>query len=161
MAGASIVQDADGLTDSQWRTFLRWVLGGGLENLAIFSPVALPGLYKSYYQTNNKLNRRLRLGGEDGVPPSEGVNEQFVNLTGILGAAMGGALIYASRDLPNRWGIPVVSAVARLVAVAVIWYYVMARNVARVVLLFTAVDIAFAGAVLYYAARIRRSRRGG
>ncbi len=149
---------ASGLSEKQLRTFRRLTAAAGVENLLIFAPVALPKLYVRYYAMNNRLNASLHLGGEEGRPPAEGVNKLFVNLTGILGSAMGVALIYAARDLPNRSGVPVVSAIARLVAAAVIWYYVAAERVARVMLLFTVPDIIFSGAFLYYAARLRRRR---
>ncbi|MBA2362064.1 MAG: hypothetical protein H0V86_00850 [Chloroflexia bacterium] len=149
---------ARGLSARQWRIFRRLTAAAGVENLLIFAPVAIPKLYAGYYRMNNQLNARLRLGGEAGRPPAEGINKIFVNLTGILGSAMGVALLYASRDLPNRSGIPVVSAIARLVAVAVIWYYVATERVARVMLLFTAPDVLFSGAFLYFASRQRRNR---
>lgn len=149
----------EGLSERQLRRFGRMTAAAGVENLAIFAPVALPRLYERYYAMNNRLNRALRLGGEDGRPPEEGINKLFANLTGILGSAMGAALIYAARDIPNRWGVPVVSATARLVAIAVIWYYVARERVARVMLLFTIPDIIFSAAFLYYATRLRRARR--
>ena len=59
----------------------------------------------------------------------------------------------------NRWGIPVVSGVTRLVALGLIWYYTAKRNSLRLMLLFTLPDLAFATAFFYYAAKLRRSRR--
>lgn len=149
---------ASGLSEKQLRMFRRLTAAAGVENLLIFAPVALPKLYARYYRMNNRLNRLLRLGGEEGLPPSEGINKLFVNMTGILGTTMGAALLYAARDIPNRWGIPVVSATSRLVSIGVIWHYVAAERVARVMLLFTVPDIIFSGAFLYYASRLRRRR---
>ncbi|MDP9353616.1 MAG: hypothetical protein M3P51_19010 [Chloroflexota bacterium] len=147
-----------GLSERQLRTFRRMSAAAGIENLAIFAPVALPGIYQRYYAMNNRLNRALRLGGDDGRPPEEGINKLFVNLTGILGSAMGLALLYAARDIRNRSGVPVVSAVARLVSVALIWYYVARERVARVMLLFTIPALIFSTAFLYYAKRLRAGR---
>lgn len=147
-----------GLTERQLRRFRRLTTAAGVENLLIFLPLALPRLYEGYYRMNNRLNRQLGLGGDNGVPPTEGINKLFVNLTGLLGSTIGIALIYAARDIQNRWGVAVTSATSRLLAVGLIWYYVFTARVARVMLLFTVPDLIFAGAFLRYAARLRRGR---
>jgi hypothetical protein len=145
----------DGLTDEQLRAFRRWTLAAGVENLLIFSPLAPPRLYERFYGSNNRLNRLLRLGGTDAVPPEEGINKLFVNLNGVLGSAMGAALIYSAADPRNRWGIPLVSGIARLIAVALIWYYAKTENINRVMLLFSVPDLVFSSAFIYYASKSR------
>lgn len=148
---------SSGLTDEQLRAFRRWMVAAGVENLLIFSPLAPPRLYERFYGSNNRLNRLLRLGGTDAVPPEEGINKLFVNLNGLLGSAMGAALIYSAADPRNRWGIPLVSAIARLIAVALIWYYAKTENINRVMLLFAVPDLVFSSAFIFYASRSRGS----
>ena len=70
---------------------------------------------------------------------------------------MGAALIYSAADPRNRWGIPLVSAIARLIAVALIWYYAKTENINRVMLLFAVPDLVFSSAFIFYASRSRGS----
>jgi hypothetical protein len=148
---------SDGLTDEQLRAFRRWLLAAGVENLLIFSPLVPPRLYERFYGSNNKLNRLLRLGGSDAVPPEEGINKLFVNLNGLLGSAMGIVLIYSAADPRNRWGIPLVNSIARFITVALIWYYAKTENINRVLLLLAVPDLVFSAAFIYYASKSRGS----
>ncbi len=148
---------SDGLTDEQLRAFRRWVLAAGVENLLIFSPLASPRLFERFYRSNNKLNRLLRLGGTDAIPPEEGINKLFVNLNGLLGSAMGIILIYSAADLRNRWGILLVNAIARLITVALIWHYARTENINRLMLVLAVPDLVFSAAFIYYASKSRGS----
>ncbi len=150
-----------GITDAQNRTFRYWVIAAGVYNLLAFVPMALPGLYQNYYNLNNDLNTALGLGGQPGVPPSEGINMLLVNLGGLVIVGLGFMLFYAARDLPHRWGIPVINALTRLAALGLLWYYVAVEDVARVMLLFGLVDILFIAVFLYYGAKMRGAASAG
>lgn len=146
-----------GLTDEQLRAFRRWVLVGGLENILIFPPLVLPRLYERYYRSNNRLNNLLRLGGAEMVPPEEAINKMYVNLSGNFGSMMGLALLYSALDLQNRWGIPLINAIMRIISVAIIWYYARTENLNRSVVVTTGLDLAVAAAFIYYASKSRGS----
>lgn len=149
------------ITPAQLRGFRYWVIAAGVYNVLAFVPLALPGVYRNYYNLNNNLNSALGLGGQPGTPPSEGINMLLVNLGGLVLVAMGFVLFYAARDLHHRWGIPVINALTRLAAVGLIWYYAAVEDVARVMLLFSVVDILFAAVFLYYGAKMRGAVSAG
>lgn len=140
---------------STLRAYRRWVLAAGVYNILFGLPLAIPALYKKYYRSSNKTNDLLRLGGEPSVPPREGVNEFFVNLLGVVLCILGLNLIYASRDLKNRTGIPVFNILGRVLTVALIWYYTAKSNITRIMAVFSVLDMAFASSFIYYTSKLR------
>lgn len=143
------------MKDSTLRSYRRWVLAAGVYNILFGLPLAIPALYKKNYQSSNKTNNLLHLGGESSTPPREGINKLFVNLFGMVLCIVGLNLIYASRDLRNRTGIPVINILGRTFGSLLIWYYTINNNIVRIMAVLSVVDMAFASAFIYYATKLR------
>jgi len=138
------------------RAFRFWALAAGIFNLASSSGLAVPVLYRYQYQMINRTNHLLGLGGDALAAPREGVNMLFVNTAGLILCSVGMMLIYASRDLRNRSGIPCFNALTRILWAGLIIYYVVAENLARILITFAVTDLIFAAVLLYYVAQTRR-----
>ena len=138
------------------RAFRFWALAAGIFNLASSSGLAVPVLYRYQYQMISRTNHLLGLGGDPLVAPREGVNMLFVNTAGLILCSVGMMLLYASQDLRNRSGIPCFNALTRVVWAGLIIYYVVAENLARILITFAVTDLIFAAALFYYVARTRR-----
>jgi hypothetical protein len=82
----------------------RWTLGAGVFNIVAAFPLSLPFFYRHYYAFFNALNAGAGLGGTL-QPPTDG-NGLFINTMGLALVLVGMMMIYASRDIENRKGIP-------------------------------------------------------
>ena len=144
------------MDDSEPGAFRFWVLAAGVFNLISSSGLAFPVLYRFQYHLLGAINERLGLGGDALVAPREGVNMLFVNTAGLILCSVGLMLIYAAQDLKNRSGIPCLNALTRVVWAALIFYYVLAENLAHILITFAVTDLIFAVVLFYYVAQARR-----
>ena len=138
------------------RSFRRWVVAAGVFNLASSAPLALPLLYRQQYHLLNRVNDALGLGGRELAAPAEGVNMLFVNTAGLILCSVGVMLLYAARNLRERYGIALANAVTRVLWALLVIFYVLTEDLARVMLSFAATDLLFAAALIYHAAQGRR-----
>lgn len=144
------------MNDSGQRAFRTWVLGAGVFNLVSSFGLAMPFLYAYQYRMLNTANRALGFGGDPLIAPREGVNMLFVNTGGLILCSVGLMLIYAAQDLKNRSGIPCFNALTRVIWAALIFYYVLTENLARILITFAVIDLIFAAVLFYYVAQGRR-----
>ena len=143
--------------DGTRRGFRRWVKAAGVFNLVSSFPLAMPFLYERQYRFLDAANDALGLGGAPIVAPREGVNMLFVNTGGLILCSVGLMLLYAAGDLKHRRGVPFYNALTRIVWAALVVYYVVGEDLARILLTFAATDLLFAAALLYYDSKERRT----
>lgn len=124
--------------------FRKWVLGAGIFNLVAASPLAMPFSFRDYLALLDTLNSNLGWGGRTLTPPSDPFGMLAVNTAGLALALVGAMLIYASANLEERVGIPLLNAIARLVFTGLVVYYVLTADLARVILLIALVDAVIA-----------------
>jgi hypothetical protein len=130
------------------RALKAWVVGAGVYNLATSALLAVPGLFTRVYTSVNRLNDALALGGGSAEPPQDGLTQLLVNTAGIVLCLLGALLIYASRDLPRRSGIPLFNVVGRVLFAGLVVYYVAAWNLPRIALGMALADLLIAAAFL-------------
>jgi hypothetical protein len=135
----------------------RWTLGAGVFNIVAAFPLSLPFFYKHYYAIFNALNAGASLGGGTLLPPTDG-NGLFINTMGLALVLVGMMMIYASKDLDHRKGIPLLNAIIRLVFPVYLIYYLAARQLPWILALFGVVDIAISMNLFYY---LHKSRQAG
>jgi hypothetical protein len=135
-------------SDKTSRSFRVWVIVAGVYNIANSFAMMVPFLNKSYYSMLSSLSRML--GGGDILPATDPANMLFVNTSGLVLCLVGGMLLYAARDLKNRSGIPLLNAVGRTIWLLLVVYYTFTKDLARLFLIFAAVDITIAAAFYYY-----------
>lgn len=134
----------------------KWVIGAGMFNIIVAFPLAVPVLCERYYALFNALNASLGLGGRALVPPVEGANKLFVNTAGLALALIGILLIYAAGNLRERMGIPFFNAILRLMFPFLLLYYVLAENIARILIVFGIIDIVIAANFFFYMFHLRK-----
>lgn len=137
-------------TTPQLSSFKKWVLGAGIFNTVVAFPFSLPFFYKYCFALLNYLNASFNLGGSLLVPPTEGVNSLFINTAGLALCLVGLILIYASTNLENMIRIPFLNAIARVIFSGLLLYYVVAKDIARVLTAFAVIDLIIAGAFMHY-----------
>ncbi len=131
-------------------TFRKWVLGAGVFNLVAASPLIMPFSYRGYLALLDSLNRLSGLHGQALTPPTGTFGMLAVNTAGLALALVGLMLIYASANLKERVGIPLMNAVARLIFTGLVVYYVLTADLARVILGIALIDTVIAIVFLYF-----------
>lgn len=122
-------------------SFRKLLLASGMFNIVLTSPLIPPRLHGSYIAWLSELNTALGLGGEVPVVPTEGAAALLVNTAGIGLVLVGMFVIYAAGDPLARWAIPAINAVGRAVFAAIVVGYVVADDIARVVLVIGIFDV--------------------
>jgi hypothetical protein len=127
----------------------RWTLGAGVFNIAAAFPLSLPFFYRHYYAFFNALNAGAGLGGGTLQPPTDG-NGLFINTMGLALVLVGMMMIYASRDIENRKGIPLLNAVIRLFFPVFLLYYLAQGQLPWILAMFGVIDIVISMNLFYY-----------
>jgi hypothetical protein len=139
------------------RWFRRLLIVGGIYNIVLAAPLVPPGLYRGYFDLLWNVNRALGLGGVRPIPPESGIVGFLVNTAG-LGLVVIGVLVAASSVDPHRYRlIPLVNVVGRGAFVATILYYVVAYDIARIVLVVGSIDVVICLGFIYFLATPDRS----
>jgi membrane-bound ClpP family serine protease len=97
----------------------------------------------------------LTLGGQHVKSPVDGVHALLINTAGLALVLVGLMLIYAAGNLKERMGIPVLNGIARLIFSVLLVYYLIAEDIARILLLLALIGIVIAGAFFYHVYRIK------
>ena len=105
-------------------SFHKWVLGAGIFNLVAASSLAMPFSYRGYLAMLDALNTSLGWGGRTLTPPSDAFGMLAVNTAGLALALVGLMLIYATANLEERAGIPLLNAIARLIFAGLVVHYI-------------------------------------
>jgi hypothetical protein len=84
-----------------------------------------------------------------------GPSTRFVNTAGLVLCLVGAMLLYAARNLKDRSGIPLLNAVGRTIWALLVIYYTFTQDLARLFLIFAAVDITIAAAFYYYVSKAK------
>ncbi len=140
-------------TTLQFRAFLVF---SGWFNIILAAPLMVPEIYKHYLEFLWHINDILSLGGQKPVPPSGGVAALLINTAGIDLVLIGIFVLYAAGEPVRRWFIPAANAIARSVFAAVILYYVMVYDIARIVMLIGVMDLVISGLFAYYIFALRK-----
>jgi membrane-bound ClpP family serine protease len=134
-------------------TFKKWVVGAGLFNIIAAFPLAMPFTVDSFYSFWNYLNHLLNLGGQDMVLPTDGNTLLWVNTCGLALFLVGCMLLYASGDLENRVGVPLLNGIVRVVFSILVVYYVIVADISRIIMVIAIIDVII-GAVFFYYYRL-------
>jgi hypothetical protein len=126
--------------------FNRVLLCGGVFNICVAAPLAVPGLIQTYYSFLWRVNQAISLGGNEPLAPSEPLNSLMVNTVGLVLVLIGLLVIYASFDPPRRAFIPLANAIARFGFAGLVLYYTITFNIAHILLFIAAIDV-FIGVV--------------
>ncbi|PCH66673.1 MAG: hypothetical protein COC06_12375 [Bacteroidales bacterium] len=132
------------------KTFKKWVLGAGVFNVIVAFPLAIPFTANYFYTFWNFLNHLFNLGGQDLVLPKDGNNLLWINTCGLALFLVGLMLLYASRDLKNRMGIPLLNGIIRVVFSIFVVYYVVVADISRIILIIAIIDVIIAIVFFYY-----------
>lgn len=141
------------------KAFSNLLFFSGAFNIALAAPLMIPGFTARYFAFLWALNEGVHLGGARPVAPLEGVNGLLVNTAGIDLVLIGVIVIYAGFSPATRLFIPLVNAIGRTVFACVVIYYVVAFDVARIVLVLGVIDLAISAGFFYYIVKIRRDLR--
>jgi len=140
------------------RNFKRWIIGAGIFNIVAALPLSLPFTVKSYYSMFNSINSKLNLGGKSMMLPEEGVNLLWVNTCGLALLLVGMMLIYASGNINERVGIPLLNSIVRIIFVFLLSYYVVTENIAKILISVAIIDAVISIVFLYYIYRFYSKR---
>jgi hypothetical protein len=136
--------------------FKALLLFSGIFNIVLATPLIFPFLYKQYFQLLWHINVLLSLGGNQPLPPTEGINALLINTAGIDLVLIGVIVIYASLDPINRKFIPIVNAFGRILFASIIIYYCIAYDIARIVLVIGVIDVVISLGFCYYLLKIKQ-----
>ncbi len=152
---ATIPRNVTAIDERTRRALRKWVWAAAVYNLLVALPLVLPEVFEQTYRMMNATSVRLGLGGDQAVPPDEGVNRLFVNFAALLLVFLALLLYYASGDLEHRLAIVFLNAAARVASILLFLYYILADDAAHILFGFVACDLVFAIAFLVHIHRVR------
>ena len=120
----------------------RLLLFAGFFNISLAFPLAVPWLIGPYLGALSSLDATLGLGGKPLEVPAPGAPALLANTAGIDLVLIGVLVLYAAFDPARRTFIVVANAAGRLLFALVVAYYVVAFDVARIVLAIAGIDVA-------------------
>lgn len=141
-------------TISQFRKLLFF---SGVFNIVLALPLVFPVLYEKYFCFLWTVNQFLALGGKEPIPPKEGIHALLINTAGIDLVLIGVVVFYSGFDPIKRRFIPLANAVGRTIFALIIVYYVIAMNIARLVLIVGGVDVIISAGFGYYLMKLRNA----
>lgn len=141
------------------KNFKTWVVGAGLFNIIAAFPLAMPFTLKFFYSFWNRLNHLLGLGGQDLVVPENGNNLLWINTCGLALFLVGLLLLYASKDLKNRMGIPLLNGIIRIAFSFLVMYYVIVADISRIILVIAVIDLIIAVVFIYYYSILKNKQK--
>jgi len=136
--------------------FRRLLFFSGAFNITLALPLAFPIVSERYLLFLWEVNRFFSLGGREIIYPKEGIASLFINTAGIDLVLIGVIVLYAGFDPLNRKFIPLANAVGRTLFAAVIVYYVIALDIARLVLVIGGMDVAISIGFVYYLVKLKK-----
>jgi ABC-type Fe3+-siderophore transport system permease subunit len=136
------------------RAFRRLLIFSGSFNVLLAAPLAVPWLLGPYLRALSAFNAWLELGGRPVEAPAFGVPALLANTAGIDLVLIGAFVLYAARDPLRRRFIVGANAVGRLLFAVVIAYYVLALDVARIVVAIGSIDVAISLGFIYFLRRL-------
>ncbi len=135
--------------------FRQLLLFSGVFNIVFASPLALPWTYGRYLVFLSRMNERLGLGGLPLVAASDPAHALLINTAGIDLALVGAVVLYASFQPLDRMPLIALNGAGRTFFALLIVHYVLAADLARIVLAFGAVDAMIGFGFLWFYARLR------
>lgn len=141
------------------KRFKQVLLFGGFFNIIFSVPLVFPGLSDYYLIFLSRVNDALRLGGQIYITSSNPLHSFFINTAGIDLVVIGLTVLHAAADPIARRGIVLLNAIGRILFVGIVAYYVLAENVARIVMFFTVIDFAISVVYLCFLSYYRRNRQ--
>jgi len=150
-----MINDQDKIAAS----FKKLLLFSGLFNIIFAFPLAVPFAFQEYLDLLSSFNQRLQLGGLPIPPVGDGVHALLINTVGIDLILIGGVVLYAAYDPTKRTGIPLLNAVGRTMFFFIILYYIIAFNIARIVLVFGIIDVVISAGFIFFIWKLRARNR--
>lgn len=132
------------------KNFKKWVVGAGVFNVTAAFNLAMPFTANSFYSFLNFVNHMFHLGGQDLVLPKDGNNLLWINTCGLALFLVGLMLLYASKDLKNRMGIPLLNGIIRVVFSIFVVYYIVVADISRIILIIAIIDVIIGIVFFYY-----------
>lgn len=134
----------------------RWVLIAGFVNAIIALPFSLPFTYKWYTNGWAKLNSLL--GGSEWIIPKDPSGIIFMVLAGLGLHLVGITLIYASRNLQERIGVPLLNGIIRIIFVFIASYHLVSLNGPYLMFAFIGIDIILGPVLVYYSIKVMKHK---
>lgn len=132
-----------------------WVVAGGVFNCLLAFPLSFPSLYEKYIGFLNYLNSSLGLNGKKWLPPVDGANMLFINTSGLALFLVGMLLLYSSRDISNRIGIPLFNAIIRFIWACIAIYYMAVYELFELLYFLIFADLLFSIVFCFYFFKIK------
>ena len=138
-----------------YRKARGWTVAGGLFNCVLAFPLSLPFLHEWYIGLLNRVNSFFNLCGKDWIAPVDGASMLFLNTSGLALTLVGMSLMYASRDIRNRIGIPLLNGGVRFIWAMIAVYYIVVYDLLGFLYFIVLADVLFAAVYLYFYIKIK------
>ena len=138
------------------RSFFKWwVFSTGLFSLVIYGAIANPFTLKLYIDALNHSSTLLGLGGLALALPANANNLMMINLLGGFLVAVNLLLIISSLDIEDRAWFVFWAGWIRIMAFAMIAYFVFSRDCSKILIVFGIFELLGAGIYFYYILTIK------
>jgi len=144
--------------DKTVKQFRRLLFFSGTFNVVLAFPLILPVIYEKYFKFLWVVNQFFGLGGKQLIPPKEGINALMINTAGIDLVLIGAIVFYSGFDPIRRRFIPLANAIGRTLFAAIIVYYCIAFDIARLMLVIGGIDLLISAGFSYYLIKLRKQR---
>ena len=142
--------------DKTVKQFSRLLFFSGTFNIILALPLIFPVIYEKYFQFLWAANQFFSLGGKQLIPPKEGINALMVNTAGIDLVLIGVIVFYSGFDPIRRKLIPFANAIGRTLFAAIIVYYCIVFDIARLILVIGGIDLLISAGFCYYLIKLRK-----
>jgi len=139
------------------RRFRALLVFSGVINILCTVLFVMPITFGWYLKLLNSINMQLSWGGLPISIPSDAAHILLINTVGIDMVLISSFVIYASIDLVRRRTIILLNAITRTLFFALIVYYCIAYDIARIFLAFGILDMFVTVGQVYYYNKLRMS----
>ncbi len=136
--------------------FRIWVVCAGLFNIIAAFPLSIPFTMKYFFACLNFIDQVLGFNGQELVLPNNDNNLLWLNTCGLALFLVGTMLLYASKDLKNRMGIPLLNGLVRILFAMLVLYYSIVADISGSIILIAVIDMVIGGAFLFYYLGLKR-----
>jgi len=120
---------------------------------------SFPVIHEKYFQFLWAVNQFFSLGGKQLIVPKEGINALFVNTAGIDLVLIGVIVFYSGFDPIRRKFIPLANAIGRTLFAAIVVYYCIVFDIARLILVIGGIDLLISAGFCYYLIKLRKLKQ--
>ncbi len=138
------------------KQFRNLLFFSGSFNIILALPLAFPFLYEKYFILLTNINTYLNLGGEEILPPRDGIPALLINTAGIDLVLIGVVVFYTGFNPLKNLFIPLANAIGRILFAFVIVYYVLFYDIARLVLIIAGIDLAISIGFFYFLFKLKK-----